>query len=102
MTSNARMPPTRSDTTPATAFHRISFSACWWKTNPEVGQVRKLRLIAITVPLFLDHVELARHRVMVDPAVLVADDRVGSRCGRRQRHDVLVAGVNLDIDVLRL
>src|SRR6266536_3975653 len=96
------MPPTSSETTPATAFQRISFSAGSWNTRPVVGQVRKLRLIAIAVPLFLHHVELARHRVMVDAAILVTDDRVGSRLGRRHRHDVLVPRMDLDVDVLRL
>src|SRR5512142_960645 len=96
------MPPTSSETTPATAFQRISFSACSWNKRPVLGQVRKLRLIAIADPLFLDHVEPARHRMMVDPAILVAEDRVRARPRRRQRQDVLVSGMDLYVDVLRL
>src|SRR5512142_461253 len=96
------MPPTSSDTTPATAFQRISFSPVSWKTSPVAGSVRKFRLITVDAPLFLHDVELARHRVMVDAAVFVADDRVRARLGRRHRDHVLVVRVYFDVDVLRL
>src|SRR5688572_15758317 len=90
----ASRPPMSSDTTAATAFQRISFSAGSWNTSPLAGQVRNIRFTAIVVSLaLLDYVQAARHRVMVDAAVLVADDRVGARVGRRHGDDVLVPGV---------
>jgi hypothetical protein len=59
--------------------------------QPGGRQVRNILLIAIAVPLFVHDVELAAHGVMVDPAVLVADDRVGAGPGRRDRQQVVIA-----------
>src|SRR5574338_225778 len=97
------MPPTRSDTAAATACQRISASAGWWKTSPLLGQVLNMRFTAISaLPWLLHYVEHARHRVMIDAAVLVADDVVGAGRRGRECHHVVVAGVHLDVDVLGL
>ena len=45
--------------------------------------------------LLVRDVDLAGHRVMTDPAELVADDAELAALGRRQRDHVLVAGMNL-------
>src|SRR5678815_2709415 len=98
----ASRPPTSSDTTAATAFQRISLSAGSWNTRPVAGSVLNIRLTVILLFSLLHDVQPARHRVMVHATVLVADDRVGAGAGRRHRDHVLVAGVHLDVDVLRL
>src|SRR3972149_1201494 len=97
----ARIPPMSRKTTAATAFPFVRASACWWNTSPVLGQVRNIRFTAMAPPL-LDDVEAAHHRVMVDAAVFVADDRVGAGLGRRDGEHVVVARVHLDVDVLGL
>src|SRR5574339_1177741 len=97
----ASSPPMSSETTAATAFQRISFSAGSWNTSPLDGQVRNIRLTLMSPPSLHD-VQAAHHGVVVDAAVLVADDRIGARVGRGDGQHVLVAGVHLDVDVLRL
>src|SRR5512133_1291895 len=99
-TPMASRPPTSSMTTAMTALAIISRSA--WASNcrPERGQVRYLvacrgvvgtGIVAdMSVPPLFD-VDAADHRVMVDSAVFVADDREGARLVRRHLHHVLVA-----------
>src|SRR5512134_2283149 len=79
----ASRPPMSSDTTAATACQRISFSAGSWNTSPLAGQVLNMRLTAIRVSPLFHYIQAAGHRVMVDAAVFVADDRVGAGVGRR-------------------
>ena len=51
-TPMARIPPMSSETTAATAFQRISFSAGSWNTSPVVGQVLNIRLTDIRASPF--------------------------------------------------
>src|SRR5262245_19281212 len=49
-------------------------------------------------PLVRD-VDLARHHVMAEAAELVANDAEPAHLRRRERDDVLVAGMDLNVDV---
>src|SRR5690606_36465791 len=49
-----------------------------------------------------DDVNATRHRMMTLAAKLVADDAEGACLSRRERHDVLDARMQLDVDVGRL
>src|SRR5262245_40006315 len=52
--------------------------------------------------LAVGHVDPAGHEVMTDSAILVAHDREFAAFGRRQRDDMLVTRMDLNIDVGRL
>src|SRR3989304_9322532 len=98
---SARIPPTSSETTPATAFNLINASADRWYWSPVRGQTRKrAATFAIWAPLF--DVKLADPLVMADAAELVAHDGIGAAAIGRYRHHVLVARKDLDVDVLGL
>src|SRR6266545_7761782 len=117
-------PPSRRNTTAATALALIRFCAAMSTLRPVNLQMRYSASAAVpTTPatvsavmispplgeararlgslLFRD-VDLAGHLVMADPAELVADDSELAAFGRRERDHVLVAGMNLDVDVDRL
>src|SRR6188474_304693 len=119
------MPPTMRNTTAATALALISVCAATSTFRPVYWHVRySASALLVAAPMMVSavmtlpplgeacgdalglfwvrDVDLAGHRVMTDAAELVADDAELAGFGRRQRDDVLVAGMNLDVDVGRL
>src|SRR5690606_25355944 len=89
-------------TMPATAFALISVSADLWNCSPERGQIRNSAWAVAMSASSLFHVQPRHHLVVPDSAELVAHDGVGTRAVGLDRHDVLIAGQHLDVDVLGL
>src|SRR5262245_9513307 len=115
-------PPIARNTTAATALALISVCAAISTLSPVYGQVREaaagvktpMTVSAVMGSSPLGHarvglgllpfadVDFSGHHVVPDPAELVADDAEFAGFGRRQREYVLVAGMNLNVDVDRL
>src|SRR6516225_4691709 len=115
-------PPIRRKTTAATAFALIRAWAATSTFSPVYWQVRNSALAGtapttvsavMTLPplgqalaglsaFLLGDINLAGHRMVADPAKLVADDAEFAALSRRQRDDMLISRMNLNVDVGRL
>src|SRR5215510_9825283 len=115
-------PPIARNTTAATALALISVCAAISTFSPVYGQVREAAA-GLKAPMTVSAVmgssplgrawaglgllafgdeDLSGHHVVADPAELVADDAELAGFGRCQREHVLVAGMDLNVDVDRL